>query len=92
MYASPSFQNIRLTSASTFPELESVPFTIKFESTNSPGSWGDVCFHIGNAPLAVALVKAINDTLAAFADNTGPAPDSGDAKSDRIVDTDDILF
>lgn len=65
MYASTSFQNIRITEASTFAELESVPFTIKFVGTEH-GANGDVCFHLGNAPLAVALVKAINDVVAEY--------------------------
>lgn len=64
MYAGISFQNVRLTSADVFSDLESVPMHIRFESED--GSYGKVCFHLENVPLAEALVKAINETLAQF--------------------------
>jgi len=67
MYNDTSFQNIKLIEASTFSDLNSVPFHLKFVSTNDSESCGQICFHLANAPLAEALVKAINDTLAAFA-------------------------
>lgn len=71
MYVNPSFQNIRITTASTFADLESVPFYLKFTSTENK-SYGEVCFHIGNAPLAVALVNAINAVLAEYGASQEP--------------------
>ena len=69
MYADISFQNVKLESAYTFDDLASVPFTLKFDqsSTGDRASWGNVTFHLENADLARALVKAINDVLADFA-------------------------
>lgn len=67
MFVNPSFQNIRLTAASAFVDLESTPFFLKFTSTNANNdSYGEVCFHIENAPLAAALVNAINAVLAEY--------------------------
>lgn len=63
LYANLSFQNVKLTEAKAFLELESVPFFIKFEGEN--GGWGEVCFHIGNIRLAEELVRSINDVLVA---------------------------
>lgn len=69
MYASLSFQNIKMISASTFADLESVPFFIKFETTKeNENGRAELCLHLGNAPLALALVTAINDVLKDFAD------------------------
>lgn len=74
MFVNPSFQNIRLTAASAFVDLESTPLFLKFSSTNADNdSYGEVCFHIENAPLAAALVKAINDVLAEYG-TFQPAP------------------
>ena len=66
MYANPSFQRIKLIPANAYCDLESTPLNINFESVDND-SYGHICFHLENAPLAAALVKAINETLAAFA-------------------------
>lgn len=90
MFANNSFQNIKLTEASTFDDLSSTPFFIKFNSTDNNDesySYGEVCFHLENAPLALALVKAINETLAAFA--TPVVPEA--AERDPLAD-DEIAF
>ncbi|MDE2021086.1 MAG: hypothetical protein KGJ13_12180, partial [Patescibacteria group bacterium] len=67
----PNFQNIRLIPSNAHLDLESVPFYINFESTQN-NSYGNVCFHIENATLAAALVKAINETLTAFTPAKSP--------------------
>jgi hypothetical protein len=67
MFASISFQNVNKISAHAYPELESTPFFIAFESTendDSQYSRGEVCLHIEDATLALALVEAINRTVA----------------------------
>jgi hypothetical protein len=73
MYINCSFQHAKLLEADVFDELESTPMTLYFETTQGHGSRCGVCFHLENKPLALALVKAINDTLATFKD--GPPAD-----------------
>lgn len=70
MFASLSFQNIEKLSAHCFADLESTPFFIQFESTENDEehtqySRGEICLHLCDAVLAQALVKVINDTIAA---------------------------
>lgn len=81
MYCAPSFQNIKLTKAGTFSDLPSTPFFIKFNSTGDD-SYGEVCFHLENAALAEALVKAFNDTLAEF-EPTKPFVDGAGDRPER---------
>ena len=69
----PNFQRIRLLPATGYCELESTPLNIKFESVDND-SYGHICFHLENAPLVAALVKAINETLAAFAEKLVQEP------------------
>jgi hypothetical protein len=69
MFASISFQNITKLSAHAFADLESTPFFLQFESTENSDdggqySRGEVCLHIADATLALALVEAINRTVA----------------------------
>jgi hypothetical protein len=65
MYASISFQRVKSISASTFSDLESTPFFLRFESIENGEdgkhySVGEICIHLENRSLADALVKAIN--------------------------------
>jgi hypothetical protein len=85
MFASNIFHNIKLTEASTFDDLTSTPFFIKFNSTDNDESYGEVCFHLENAPLALALVKAINETLAAFATSVAPETPERDPLADDEI-------
>lgn len=68
MFNNTSFHNVRLTPAKVFDELESTPFFIGFVSTED-GSYGEICFHLGKKYLAIALVEAINNTLAEFGED-----------------------
>jgi hypothetical protein len=69
MFASISFQNITKISAHAFADLESTPFFIQWESSENSEdggqySRGEICLHIEDATLALALVEAINRTVA----------------------------
>lgn len=69
MFASISFQKVSKVTASAFPDLESTPFFINFESTENGESGehysrGEVCLHLADKVLASALVEAINRTVA----------------------------
>jgi hypothetical protein len=69
MFASLSFQNITKLSAHAFPDLESTPFFIQFESSENSEdggqySRGEICLHLADKVLAESLVKAINRTVA----------------------------
>lgn len=68
MFNNTSFHNVRLTPAKVFDELESVPLFIGFISTED-GSYGEICFHLGKKHLAIALMEAINNTLAEFGED-----------------------
>jgi hypothetical protein len=74
MYAAAHFQNIKLTEATAFLDLNSVPFHINFKAVDGGFNYGSVCFHLENKELAAALVKAINGVLESF--NTVRASDS----------------
>lgn len=68
MFNNTSFHNVRITSAKVFDDLESVPFFIEFVSIED-GSHGEICFHLEKKGLAIALVEAINNTLAEFGED-----------------------
>jgi hypothetical protein len=90
MYASYSIQRVRITEASVMDDLQSVLFHIKFTSTEPlHGAFvsGEVCFHLENVSLGLALVKAINEVLAAHAPKaeTKSEPTSDDPADDEIA-------
>jgi hypothetical protein len=66
MYASTSFQRIKLRDAVTYDDLASTPLILNFESTDRKYGHGEIAIHLENAPLARALVEAINETLKSF--------------------------
>jgi hypothetical protein len=80
MYASFSFQRVKITRASVMDDLKSTPFHIKFVSTESAFVYGEACFHLENAPLGIALAKAINDVLATYAVVTPISTEELDAR------------
>lgn len=66
MYANTSFQRIKLRRAATYDDLASTPLIINFDSVDQEHGHGEIVIHLENAPLARALVKAINETLKSF--------------------------
>lgn len=71
LFGAISIHNVVLTEAFVQADLASTPITIKFEARSDyKNGWGEVCLHLENAPLAVALAKVINETIAAFAVKT----------------------
>ena len=76
MYASTSFQRVKLTSALTYDELASTPLILRFQSADQQFGHGEMVIHLENAPLARALVKAINDTIKSFEPVSKPAPET----------------
>jgi len=76
MYTSTSFQRVKLTSALTFDDLESTPIILRFQSVDQQCGHGEMVIHLENAPLARALVKAINDTIKSFEPVLKPAPET----------------
>lgn len=72
MFSSISFQNITKLCADTFADLESTPFFLHFESSENfehggQYSRGEICLHLADKDLALALVEAINRTISEHA-------------------------
>ena len=76
MYASTSFQRVKLNGAITYDDLASTPLILRFESVDQQFGHGEMVMHLENAPLARALVKAINDTIKSFEPVLKPAPET----------------
>lgn len=65
MYADFSIQQAVIREVVVYAELESTPLLIKLDA-RSGASFGQICLHLENRELALALAKAINETLQAF--------------------------
>lgn len=62
--------NVTKISSRCFADLPSAPLFISMEGNDWTGGISEICIHTGNAKLAEALVKAINNAVATVAEVT----------------------
>ena len=65
IYNDTSIQQLIIRDAVCYDDLESTPLIIHFDARDGDGH-GQLTLHLQNAPLALALKDAINETLKNF--------------------------
>lgn len=72
LYSDTSIQQLILRDAVCYGDLESTPLIIHFDARDG-GGHGQLTLHLQNAPLALALAAAINETLKNFRATAKPS-------------------